>query len=94
MRLSAAFPLALLVLASPAGALPQNGEIVLTIPKTCGPETVRRAESQGRLEARRLDRLPAGRLDLAVMREVGGCPQPVTIRENYGAVAVPRPGRR
>jgi hypothetical protein len=30
--------------------------------------------------------IPAGNLDLAVMREVGGCPEPVTMRDGYGAM--------
>ena len=38
------------------------------------------ADSRG-AEARRLDQLPPGRLELTVVREVGGCPIPAVLRE-------------
>jgi hypothetical protein len=90
MRFLAALPLALMPLASaasvPPTSVPRQGEIVLTPPAHCTLEgQVQRTDAPGMVEARRLDQLPPGRLDLAVMREVGGCPQPVTIREGYGA---------
>jgi hypothetical protein len=91
MRFLAALPLALLPLASaasapPTGAIPRGGEILLTPPAHCDPVTnVVRTDAPGTVTARRLDQLPPGRLDLAVMRQVDRCPQPVTVREGYGA---------
>ena len=38
----------------------------------------------------RLDELPPGRLELTVLREVDGCPQPAVIRENIGPVPLRR----
>jgi hypothetical protein len=96
MRFLAALPLALLPLASsaataPLSTLPQDGEIRLSPPPHCDPNgNVLRTDVPGTVEARRLDQLPPGRLDLAVMRQVNGCPQPVTVREGYGALS--RPG--
>lgn len=87
MRLLAAIPLALSALAAgAAAAVPQDGEIRLAVPDHCDPiRNVLRTGAAGGAEARRLDRLPAGNLDLAVVREVNNCPQPVTIREGIGA---------
>lgn len=93
MRFLVALPLALLPLASaasaasaPPAAIPRGGEIVLTPPAHCDRNShVVRTDVPGTVEARRLDQLPPGRLDLAVMRQVDGCPQPVTVREGYGA---------
>jgi hypothetical protein len=89
MRLLAAIPLALLILAGgAAAAVPRDGEIRLTVPAHCDPiRNVLRTDAPGRAEARRLDRLPAGNLDLAVMRRIDSCPEPVTIREGIGATS-------
>lgn len=38
---------------------------------------------------RRLDELPSGNLELAVMREVDGCIEPTIIAQGFGAVAPP-----
>jgi hypothetical protein len=95
MRFLAVFPLALLPLASapaavPSPGIPQSGEIRITPPAHCDPNSnVLRTDSPGTVESRRLDQLPPGRLDLAVMRQVDGCPQPVTVREGYGAFGRP-----
>lgn len=92
----AVVPLALLALASAASApaapapssVPRNGDIRLTSPDRCRPDAPRVADFAGTVAAQRLDRLPAGNLDLAVMREVDGCPEPVTVREGYGAMGM------
>jgi|GEM_PF-2147196 len=88
MRLLAAIPLALLILAGggAAAAVPQDGEIRLAVPEHCDPiRNVLRTDAPGRAEAQRLARLPSGNLDLAVMRRIDNCPEPVTIREGIGA---------
>lgn len=46
------------------------------------------------LQARRLDQLPSGRLELAVMREVDGCVIPAVVREGIGGSAAPEEGGR
>jgi hypothetical protein len=95
MRNLAVIPLALLAFASagaPAAApssAPRNGDVRLASPDHCRSDAPRIADAPGTVAPRRLDRLPAGNLDLAVMREVGGCPEPVTIREGYGAMGAP-----
>ncbi|HKR24410.1 MAG TPA: hypothetical protein VJS15_04065 [Allosphingosinicella sp.] len=91
MRALAVFPLLLLSAATSGAA---NGEIRLDQRKGCGPlDSVRRAEgdSAGRLQ--RLDRLPPGDLDLAVSRMFEGCPESVTVAENFGSVEGPRRAR-
>ena len=99
MRILAVFPLLLLPVASaaappPRPGVPVDGEVRLDRRAECSPlDTVRRAEgvSDGRL--RRLDQLPPGNLDLAVSRMFAGCPESVTVAENFGAVEGPRPVR-
>ena len=95
MRLLAAIPLALLTFAAGvAAAVPQDGEIRLAAPDHCDPiRNVLRTGASGGAEARRLDRLPAGNLDLAVVRQVNNCPQPVTIREGIGATGAQPPAK-
>ncbi len=39
---------------------------------------------RGRIEMRRLDELPAGRLELTVMRQMNGCVVPAVVREGIG----------
>jgi hypothetical protein len=98
MHLFAAIPLALLAPASgaPAG-IPSGGEIRLSAPDRCDPiRNVRRTDAPGTATAQRLIDLPPGNLDLSVMRRIGDCPEPVTIREGYGAFGGSRgvkPGR-
>ena len=102
MRHLAVVPLALLAFASAAGApaapapssVPRNGDIRPTPPDRCRSDAPRAADFAGTVAAQRLDRLPAGNLDLAVMREVDGCPEPVTVREGYGAMGTNSPPRR
>ncbi len=47
--------------------------------------TYQAEEGPNRLLPRRLDELPPGRLELAVLREVAGCPIPAVLREGLGA---------
>lgn len=62
------------------------GGILLTPRADCLDAGQRRAGGRP-LRSRRLDQLPQGDLSLAVMREVDGCPEPVTIRQGFGARA-------
>lgn len=97
MRALALFPL-LLLPAAPADtapvaspAAPANGEIRLDRNGGCGPlDSVRRADADSAGRLRRLDQLPPGNLDLAVSRTFQGCPESVTIAENFGTVEGPR----
>ena len=98
MRVLAAFPLLLLPVATAAAApaaqpgAPANGEIRLDQPTVCSAlDTVRRAEGVTDARLRRLDQLPPGNLDLAVQRMFTGCPESVTVAENFGTVEGPRP---
>lgn len=97
MRALAVFPLLLLSAATAAAApdaspaAPANGEIRLDQSGGCGPlDSVRRAEGVSAGQPRRLDQLPPGNLDLAVSRTFQGCPESVTIAENFGSVEGPR----
>ena len=58
----------------------------------CPQPTVRHAGEGEPLRPRRLDELPAGRLELTVIREVNGCPIPAVLREGIGRG--PAPSRR
>ena len=94
MRMIAATILALAPL--PAAATPPqpgphaNGA---SAPAKCDPfghmEQAAVLRQSGPL-ARRLDRLPAGNLHLAVERQINGCHQPVIVRENIGGAFRPR----
>jgi len=103
MRVLAAFPFILLAAASAADApaapqpqaVPPSGEIRLSSPDHCDRDGgVHTADAPGRVGARRLGDLPPGNLDLAVMRQIDGCPEPVTVAENFGTVEGPRAVRR
>ena len=50
----------------------------------CPNATVRQADEGAAPRARRLDELPPGRLELAVLREVDGCPIPAVLQEGIG----------
>jgi len=58
--------------------------------KTCPRATVRQADDKAPLRPRRFGELPSGRLEYAVIREVGGCPIPAVIRERIGGPAAGR----
>jgi len=47
--------------------------------------TYQAEDGPNRLRPRRLDELPPGRLELAVLRAVAGCPIPAVLREGLGA---------
>jgi hypothetical protein len=54
---------------------------------SCSRNLYRHArETPPRAQARRLGELPPGDLQLTVIRRIGECYGPVTVRENYGAV--------
>jgi hypothetical protein len=60
----------------------------------CTSANARLANSPPKPEMKRLDELPSANLSLAVMREVGGCNEPVVVRYGYGAASeAPRPPR-
>ena len=46
-----------------------------------------------RSRPRTLDELPPGRLELAVFRQVDGCPIPAVLRDGIGAAPEPDAGR-
>lgn len=100
MRWFAAIPLALLPLAAGAAAPTATVEVILpdeaaSVADRCDPiRNVRRADTPAATGAQRLIDLPPGNLDLAVMRRIGDCPEPVTIREGYGAFEGPRAAKR
>ena len=48
------------------------------------------ADQSGGADARRLDQLPPGRLELTVVREVDGCPIPAVLREGISVWPVDR----
>ena len=52
--------------------------------RDCPGPRIHQADADTRPEARKLGDLPPGDLQLAVMREVAGCPDPVIIRYGYG----------
>lgn len=101
MRMIAAATLTLLPLAATA-AQPQSQPPAASPPPVEQPAAqakprcdrfaqVERAGEGAVLQAppalpRRLDELPAGDLHLTVMREVGGCQEPVIVRQGYGIV--------
>ena len=51
----------------------------------CPQATLRHAGEGEPLRPRRLDELPAGRLELTVMREVDGCPIPAVLQDGIGS---------
>ena len=89
MRIIAATILALLPLA--AAATPTHHPAAqASTPAKCDrfgrmeQATVQRGPS---VRPQRLDRLPPGDLHLTVERQVGGCHQPVIVRQNIGGPA-------
>ena len=60
----------------------------------CLNPTVRQAEEQAGNRARRLDELPPGRLEFAVLREVDGCVIPAVVQENIGGNSQPERDER
>ena len=60
----------------------------------CMSGRVRHADGPQKPRANRLGDLPPGDLQLAVVREVDGCQEPVIVRQGYGAGARPEPSRR
>ena len=98
MRILAAISLVLLPFAAAAGApstaerraVPYDGEIRICDASRRG----RLTEGSGTVRAQRLIDLPPGNLDLAVVRSIDRCPEPVTIRENFGGIGGPRAVKR
>jgi hypothetical protein len=76
----------------PAAAAAHNPNKFAGSRLDCMANDVRHATlgEQGRFN--RLGDLPPGDLQLAVVRQVEGCQQPVIVRQGYGAMA--QPGRR
>ena len=50
----------------------------------CPNARVRQADRVAGAQARRLDQLPPGRLELTVLRQLDGCAIPAVVRENIG----------
>ena len=55
----------------------------------CERSVFRHADGKQALRPRRFTELPPGRLELAVYREVAGCPIPAVVREEFGARPLP-----
>jgi hypothetical protein len=90
----AASLLVLIVPFSSAAAPPAPRPAGLDSSHCPGNALARRADQRAPApRVRNLGDLPAGNLTLAVVRQVGGCNQPVTVRYGYGA-AEPRPRAR
>ena len=60
----------------------------------CMSSRVQHADGPQKPRANRLGDLPPGDLQLAVVREVDGCQEPVVVRQGYGSVARSDPSRR
>ena len=60
----------------------------------CLSSRVRHADVAGTARYNRLGDLPPGDLQLAVVREVDGCQEPVIVRQGYGALSAPERARR
>ncbi|HEY0013519.1 MAG TPA: hypothetical protein VGB79_11805 [Allosphingosinicella sp.] len=92
MRLTPFMLAALLPAASSAAQPPESAQWAGRSPRapvtlgtgTCLRDLRRDARGAPRL-MRRLDELPPGNLQLAVMREVDGCPEPVIVHYGIGA---------
>ena len=78
--------------ATPAPALELSPSKSALSGSKCPQATVRQAGEGEPLRPRRLDELPAGSLELTVMREVDGCPIPAVVQEGIGSGR--RPVRR
>lgn len=77
-------------LAQPASPAPAHNPNKFAASRLdCMANDVRHATQgrQGRFN--RLGELPPGDLQLAVVRQVEGCQQPVIVRQGYGAMAQP-----
>jgi hypothetical protein len=102
MRWFAALPLAILPLAAGAASPTERADLTYpgrdispSVSDRCDPiRNVRRTDTPAGATAQRLIDLPPGNLDLAVMRQLNNCPEPVTIREGYGAVEGPRAAKQ
>ena len=76
----------------PASSLAEKPQAVMKAPaqlgsgtgRVCAQPNVHMAEVATPPEARPLGELPAGSLQLAVMREVDGCIEPVLVRQGIG----------
>lgn len=76
--------------AGPSAASPSARAVVSQQPE-CRQATPRTADlpsTQG-LRPRRLDELPQGRVELAVLREVDGCVIPAVLNEGIGNLPAP-----
>jgi hypothetical protein len=80
-----------LVLALPAASsveapVPLKAGRTAALAPLCGQDMkVRPVRDRGELRARRLGELPPADLTLTVVNRVGGCIEPVTVRQGYGA---------
>jgi hypothetical protein len=87
MILAASFAIPSSAPATPPAAAPAEAPAAMTAKATdeCVRAGVQLAERpQVRIAPRRLDELPAGRLEHAVMRQFQGCVIPAVVREGIG----------
>ena len=84
-----ALPLAASAAEAPAGKAPaasRNAPVAGVMdPTKCRRADVHRAEGPGTAEMKPLHELPPANLELAVVREVDGCHEPVIVRYGIGA---------
>ena len=60
----------------------------------CMSSRIQHARPGAKARFNRLGELPSGDLQLAVVRQIEGCQEPVIVRQGYGALADPEPRRR
>ncbi len=87
MRLAlVALALALPAASSAEAPVPSKAEADAQAPLCRQDLRVRPARSGDGLRAKRLGELPAGDLTLTVLNRMGGCIEPLTVRQGYGAL--------
>ena len=84
IMLFAALPVIAASPPAPAASEVRTSVAVPAARKDCRDTMLHMTEQPGSTRARRLDQLPPGRLELTVMRQVGGCPIPAVLREGIG----------
>jgi len=91
--MSALFLAALLAAAPASASAPLQPTSRLAPDSKCPSATSYFANGSDGAQARRLDQLPPGRLELTVLREVQGCPIPAVLRDGIGGRPTAEPAR-